>query len=234
MTKSKSSVTFLSIIAVVIVIVMNPVDSQLGKTCDVPDSLNSWDYYASKAIRQGKDWRNDIKTDSWQLRYSWSPTYCRKLGSNAHRTEQCRQKFAWIVHGLWAQSDSASNTRQHPRNCKDTSAISTQLLRENFCLMPDVKLMQKEWEKHGSCDFERPEQYFSHIHTLHDALTLPSLSQTLKLEQQSKGRLVTWMVNNNKKIGLKASHVKVFHRGRRLKEIAVCYDKRFKLARCGR
>lgn len=218
--------------SLVLLLVFGFTQAVLANSCKVPSNLKTWDYYAQKTVRSGKDWKNNVPTDYWQLVYSWSPSFCYSQGKRANRLEQCRQGFGLIVHGLWAQSVKAKSYRNHPRNCKDMPAINRNLLKENFCLMPDVKLMQKEWEKHGSCDFNKPDQYFDAIQSLNAQLTLPDKKTMTRLQKKSSAEIASWLVKNNKNIKLKKEYIKIQKKGKYLKDISFCYDLNFNFRNC--
>ena len=207
-------------------------------SCKVPTQLESWDYNSTKAINRGKDWRNSsVKTDYWMLSLSWSKAYCDKFTFGnipKDAQHQCRDNdFGLVVHGLWAQSRQAGkNHKAHPRNCRDTVAVPVKVLREHICQVPGIKLMQKEWEKHGSCDFSSPADYFGQTDMLYRQLKLPSREELLGLEYGSWKKVKQKILELNRDIGLRSEHLFVEFKKKRLREVRVCYDLRYKFTAC--
>ncbi|MEM8593929.1 MAG: hypothetical protein AAGF06_03815 [Pseudomonadota bacterium] len=220
------------LIALLLYTFLNIQSTYANDRCAIPNNLKTWDYYAQSSIRKGRDWKSNESTDYWKLVYSWSPTFCARKGNSAKQLAQCRQDFGLIVHGLWAQKSGTTNIRRHPRNCVDAPAVSKRILEDNFCLMPDVKLMQKEWEKHGTCDFKNPEEYFNAIQMLNKKIRMPDKQTVLSLESKSARELSQWLVDNNQGNGLSHEHINIRKSGRNLKEISVCFDKQFELRSC--
>ena len=198
--------------------------------CQLPTQLQTWDYDSSQAIRSGKDWQNKTtQTDYWMLSLSWSKAFCDKFTSGvvpAHAQHQCvSNKFGLIVHGLWAQSRAAGkNSKGHPRNCRNAPAISTQRMKEHLCEMPGVRLMQMQWEKHGTCDFNSAQDYLAKTSHLYRRLNLPDRETLEALEYSSWKRVKKKIVQMNASTGLRDEHVYVKFRKKRLHEVYICYD----------
>lgn|GEM_PF-2911070 len=201
--------------------------------CRLPDQIKAWDYRATEAIRRGKDWRNaQVKTDYWMLALSWSKAFCDQRRNDAN--PQCRDNaFGLILHGLWAQSRVAGrNYKGHPRNCVDAQAIPATLIRQYWCMIPGARLMQKAWEKHGTCDFKQPEAYLKQAKQLYEQLTLPTRAMLLTVERKRPSDIKQMMVKLNQRLGLKRKHIWVDMKQRRLREIRICYDLAFRFADC--
>ncbi len=201
--------------------------------CVIPENVEEYNYVAKE---NSKDWINkNIETDSFVLAISWSPAYCE--GSNKTTGHQCgpknKGKFGLIVHGLWGQSEHAEgNFKKHPRNCLDAPEISVSTLKQHLCMMPGVKLIQKEWEKHGTCDFSTPEEYLDKTRDLFTNLTIPSIEETKKVEYESWKKIADWFASHNKALKMEREHIFVQMKDRRLKEIRVCYNKSYHLKQC--
>jgi len=207
------------------------------QSCRLPRHFTPWDYDSTAAIDKGKDWRSTQKTDYWMLSLSWSKAFCDRFendGLPKQLYHQClHNKFGLVVHGLWAQSRKAgSNVKIHPRNCHDTSAIPAEQIQKYICEIPSVKLIQKEWEKHGSCDFSHSAQYLSKTSELFNQLKLPSREELLKLEYTSWKKVKQRIIQLNRSLGLNSEHVFVKFRKNRLQEVRVCYDLRYQFTSC--
>lgn len=207
--------------------------------CKVPPSLTSQNYDTIQSNERNRCLADTVarRPDYNMLVLSWSPNYCssQKVGAS-YKDEakfQCEtNKFGWVVHGLWGQSNNPQQcvanpeeadrkTPLHPRYCKgDLPKLPEAEIRAQMCTMPGAKLVQAQWEKHGACIFDTSSAYFAKIRELRAALQLPDsiMSQT---------QLFSWMRANNPALA-----------GRRLdynprtKELQVCYDKSWRHADC--
>lgn len=209
-----------------------------AESCRLPSTIRLWNYHADRAIADGRDWRNMfVPTDAWVLSLSWSSAFCDNLRQKrqfkAHAHQCGNNAFGLVVHGLWAQSAQANgNLRKHPRNCRDTKAISADTLQRYLCIIPDVHLMQIQWERHGTCDFRTPEQYFRQTTALFNQLTLPSAEQLKSMERNRATVIKRKFVELNRDSGLHSDSVWVVTRNGRLNEIRICYDPAFAFAAC--
>ncbi|WP_434355190.1 hypothetical protein NF212_10045 [Parasalinivibrio latis] len=168
---------------------------------------------------------NTTATDYFALVYSWAPGFCaykRSKGPLPDRLKlQCDSSntYGWVVHGLWAQSASAKKVEDQPRYCQgDLPQLPTYVVDAYLCMSPGRSLLQGEWEKHGSCDFENAEDYFAQTEELHSALTLPGNISDVHAAQE-------WMKRHNPSL-------KTLALGKIGHELAVCYDTDFNLMSC--
>jgi ribonuclease T2 len=106
------------------------------------------------------DFVNKKPADYYMPSLTWSPVFCTtSAGKSAANKFQCKENsFGMAVHGLWPQSSTAKNDRQHPRNSHTTTPIAAATLRQHLCTIPGVQLEQDEWAKHGTCAFDSPER----------------------------------------------------------------------------
>jgi ribonuclease T2 len=86
--------------------------------------------------------------DYFRLTLLWAPAYCEGRGRSDEF--ECTGSFNFIVHGLWPTSFKR-NSSSSPRSCRNEDKIPLDLIKKYFCIMPSEKLMQSEWEKHGTC-----------------------------------------------------------------------------------
>ena len=150
--------------------------------CNLKQDFKEYDYFMSK-----RDHKKDSETLSYVLDLSYSPVFCAyskkfKQHTNTYKHQCQDNKFGLVVHGLWGQGRSY---KHHPRNCKNTKAIRLSTSKQYLCIMPGIDLIQKEWEKHGTCDFETPELYLLKIQKLYSQLQLPSYYQLQQLHRSS-------------------------------------------------
>ena len=159
------------------------------------------------------------------------PTFCRSIPQWLSDTKfECSRSetFGLVVHGLWPQSSTARSLRDQPRNCFNAEQLSLNVIRRYYCLMPDEYLMQAEWEKHGSCFFATPAEYFDRIEILFNRLNLPNFRA-----MKSAGR--TAMRNEFLRLNpqLSSSALQVFVNDQNdLEEIRLCYDLQFRYRSC--
>ncbi|MBF0750868.1 MULTISPECIES: ribonuclease [unclassified Pasteurella] len=165
--------------------------------------------------------------DYYMLVLSWSPAFCasqrekygNELPSSVKYQCENNRTFGWVVHGLWPQNAKASSVADHPRFCQgDLPPLSKSLLEPYLSLSPGAKLLQGEWEKHGSCAFSSAEQYFAKEWALFSALRLPK-------EKLEKRELFRWMKQNNP--SLKNAYL-----GASRNELFICYDKQWQVIDC--
>lgn len=188
-----------------------------------------------KPLLEKVDCRNNIKPDSYVLALSWSPYHCAGVNANKDTSQQfqCRlNRFGFVVHGLWGQNDKAGGKCEQPRHC-DASLVSTQTVRDNLCTVPGVKLIQGEWQKHGTCSGMSQTAYFNKTRELWNALKQPDLSQLVNHKNMiSAGTIANAFVSANPNSGLFKSAIAVHSRNNKLQEVLICYDLNFKFSAC--
>ena len=96
-------------------------------------------------------------------------------GGIPHKFQCQDNQFGFVVHGLWGQENDGRGKCGHPRNC-GKSLVNEETIRETLCIVPSVKLIQGEWQKHGTCtSFKTPREYFGKIRELWGQLTKPDI-----------------------------------------------------------
>lgn len=165
--------------------------------------------------------------DYYMLALSWSPGFCdiqrEKYGDQLPYSSQYQcgnnRTFGWVVHGLWPQNANARTVSDHPRFCKgDLPALPKGLLAQYLAISPGEKLLQGEWEKHGSCAFDSAQQYFAKEQELFNALKLPN-------QKLSRDELFGWMKQHNPQ--LKNAYLRASRN-----ELFICYDKKWQVMNC--
>ncbi|MGK8945755.1 ribonuclease T2 family protein [Haemophilus influenzae] len=165
--------------------------------------------------------------DYYMLALSWSPGFCdiqrEKYGDQLPYSFQYQcgnnRTFGWVVHGLWPQNANARTVSDHPRFCKgDLPALPKGLLAQYLAISPGEKLLQGEWEKHGSCAFDSAQQYFAKEQELFNALKLPN-------QKLSRDELFGWMKQHNPQ--LKNAYLRASRN-----ELFICYDKKWQVMNC--
>lgn len=111
--------------------------------------------------------------DGYLLAMSWSPEYCRSRKDSAADRLQCGRanRFGFVLHGLWPESDRGGD----PRWCRPAEALPPALVRQHLCDTPSVQLMQREWAKHGTCAASSATGYFQAASMLYRAVRFPDM-----------------------------------------------------------
>ncbi len=171
-----------------------------------------------------------VPISGYTLALSWSPEFCR--GNRARGDMQCNGmngRFGFVLHGLWPESRSGPP----PQWCALTPRPSPDLLRRNLCMTPAPWLLEHEWAKHGSCMVRTPDAYFRTAGILWQSLRLPDADRLSRQNALNAGDLRTAFVMANPdwradQVGL------VLGRGGWLREMHLCYSRRFMPASCDR
>ena len=110
--------------------------------------------------------------DYYLLTLSWSPAYCagRQTSPNDPQCGSGRH-FAFVLHGLWPQYLKARNDSLWPQFCSDQPgpADPGSLLD----IMPSRKLIEHEWDKHGTCSGMDAKGYFGFARKQFSSVKIP-------------------------------------------------------------
>lgn len=92
--------------------------------------------------------------DSWLMALSWSPSYCL---AHPDDERQCRHKgYGFVLHGLWPQSRNGYG----PQHCSAQAQPDDATIQHALAFMPSHRLIEHEWETHGTCSGLAPADYF--------------------------------------------------------------------------
>jgi ribonuclease T2 len=161
--------------------------------------------------------------DYWLLSLSWSPQYCvNNLGD-----AQCRQSYAFVVHGLWPQNEVG-----YPSKCGPSESVSRDWIERMLPLMPSRKLIQHEWRTHGTCSGMSMDDYFMTVERAHRKIVIPQVYREPKEYISTTAEEIqrNFLAVNP---GLTPETIALQCSGRYLKEVRICYDKNFKFRSCG-
>jgi ribonuclease T2 len=110
--------------------------------------------------------------DFYLLVLSWSPTHCSSdAGRGRDDDLQCRsgRPYGFVLHGLWPQYE-----RGWPEFCRtDERDVSGSNMTAALKLSPSEKLVQHEWEKHGTCSGLSQDDYFAAAALAVDSIKVP-------------------------------------------------------------
>jgi len=166
---------------------------------------------------------------SYTLAASWSPDYCKTSGDTA--SPQCsgrNGRFGFVLHGLWPEAAFGPG----PQWCSSLQP-SVPELRANLCITPSPDLLAHEWAKHGSCMARTPVQYFRAAAILWRSLHWPDVDRLSRKDGLTVRDLREAFVAENPawrpdQVGV------VLSRTGWLREMRLCYSRRFLPARCDR
>lgn len=195
-------------------------------SCSLPGSLP-----AARMVKV--DCQVDAPVTGYVLALSWSPAFCDSAAGQRDSNDfQCRDnQFRWVVHGLWPQNFDAKGARcSQPRHCQAT-LVDAATVRDNLCIMPGVQLIQGEWQKHGSCAFDAPADYFSDIQQLWQRIQRPPLESLAQGGRIRSAAIKQAFIALNP--GLRSDDMLVqAGKNNRFNEIFICLDKQGQFRRC--
>lgn len=170
--------------------------------------------------------------DYYLLSLSWSPQHCATRGQRARPDDsQCgvSASFGFIVHGLWPQYAA----RGYPESCALSQGVAPALAQRVMQVMPSQRLIQHEWEKHGTCSGLSQDEYFGHAMRLFSGLRFPprfaSASEPFTLTSDALRKEV---LAENPALPPDGSSVAVACYRGYLSELRLCYSKDFRPQAC--
>lgn len=166
--------------------------------------------------------------DYYALSLSWSPQYCAQSGSATRDDSQCSpgRRYGFVVHGLWPQYE-----RGWPQFCSTGNRLPNSLIHKLLAIMPNEKLIQHEWEKHGTCSGLAPAEYFQAVEDAFRRLQIPVEYKTpIKEIRVQPDDLKRRFAEANP--GLKEESLAIFCSGRFLSEVRVCMTRDLKPHAC--
>ncbi len=106
--------------------------------------------------------------DYYVLSLSWAPTYCL---THADDGAECSGKgYGFVLHGLWPQYDAGG----FPENCPTQFELPADAASKGRTIYPSERLMQHEWQAHGTCSGLDALNYFRTADRATAALQIPA------------------------------------------------------------
>ncbi|MDA7946939.1 MAG: ribonuclease T2 [Hyphomicrobiaceae bacterium] len=174
---------------------------------------------------------NPGQFDYYVLALSWSPTYCAEEGRK-RREVQCngQRPYAFVLHGLWPQYKKG-----WPENCDigHKPWVPRVLIDAMLDIMPSPRLVIQQYRKHGTCSGLTPEAYYDLSRRLHDAIKIPAryLSPNNPIQVSPKEIENDFLKTNR---DLTPAMISIScRRGKRLREVRICFSKEGRLTACG-
>jgi ribonuclease T2 len=171
--------------------------------------------------------------DYYVLALSWSPTYCasdRGRGS----AFQCGsgRRYAFVVHGLWPQYREG-----WPQYCaRQEARVAEPLVAAMLDIMPSPRLVQHQWNKHGTCTGLAPGDYFALTRRLYDELRIPArYIQPGRTIEVSVRRFIADFLATNRDLARNMISVQCGNRRdrARLAELRICFSPDGAFSACG-
>ena len=167
----------------------------------------------------------------YTMALSWSPEFCKPRQGQRSHALQCsgrNGRFGFVVHGFWPDSG-----RTWPQWCPTKRRPTGIDIARQLCLSPSARLVERQWAKHGSCMAKRPETYYEVTRILWNSYRWPDYDRISREDALTAGRIREAFVSANKGWFAEAVGVHLNERGW-LEELRLCYNKRFRPARCDR
>ena len=222
-------------ILLILLLLTSSVSALARNFCNVPENLD-----IPKV--QDVDNKKEGPIDSYVLAISWSPQFCSTSAGKSDESKfQCKlNKFGFVVHGLWGQNDNAKDDlKDHPRHCNpsksgDAIVVDSKIIEQNICTMPSTKLIQGEWQKHGTCTSMSQVNYFGKINELYNSLYMPDMANIVNEKNETTVlSIVSQILLLNREKNIPSDSI-VIRTGKNnvLNEIFICYDTNFNFKAC--
>ena len=166
--------------------------------------------------------------DFYVLALSWSPTWCAANDRDA-RTEQCDLDAdnRFVVHGLWPQFE-----RGYPASCRaDERDVPRRYADALLPIMPSRRLIEHQWDKHGSCSGLSQVEYFATLAHAWKRVAIPG-----KLKRLRRGERIPpdeiealFSIANP---GLTEAGIAVSCKRGQLAEVRICMDRNLQYRAC--
>ena len=170
--------------------------------------------------------------DYYVLSLSWSPQFCATRGKQARPDDpQCGvgASFGFVLHGLWPQYSA----RGYPESCSVGTTPDAALVQRMLRIMPSPRLIQHEWDKHGTCSGLPAEQYFANTEQLMAGVQIPPRYRApTEPLRTSLSSLRAELLAQNPALPQDGSSVAVVCQGEFLQEVRLCYEKDFRPRPC--
>lgn len=160
--------------------------------------------------------------DYYMLTLSWSPEHCAEMPSDKRQCGEGKH-YGFVVHGLWPQYDKG-----YPDSCSTTPAVPEAVVQEMLPIMPSEKLIQHEWEKHGTCSGKTVGDYFGLIKSTFQTIKIPATYANPSLPvSTSSAQIRKQFLASNPKLQLTVACKDEY-----LQEVRLCFDKAMQPTAC--
>jgi len=132
-----------------------------------------------------------------------------------------------VLHGLWPQYAKGG----FPATCS-TQGLDADDKALAKTVFPSDKLVEHEWQKHGTCSGLQPKDYIQAADTAHKSVAIPTLLQPGKNKRTMATANVTQSLLDANP-ALTRQGLALLCTGKELSEVRVCLDKDLKPMACG-
>jgi ribonuclease T2 len=164
--------------------------------------------------------------DYFLLSLSWSPSYCL---THAEDRAQCSKGYGFVLHGLWPQNADGG----YPENCAADAPLPAAAAARGSTLFPSPRLMQHEWQRHGSCTGLDALGYFDTADRALAVVKIPAMFEAPRGNQSlSAANIIAAFRAANPR--LPPDGLVVACNRAELSEVRVCLSKGLVFTACGR
>lgn len=166
--------------------------------------------------------------DYYVLSLSWSPQYCASAPARDDHFQCQHRKYGFVVHGLWPQYRGGSRSYCKSR---EPRSVGTEILRETIAIMPSKKLINHQWNKHGTCSGLDQERYFAATRQAFESLEMPEAVVQGRLTRTNRRGLLAAIRENNPKVPESAFVLRCDSAD--FAELRVCFSRDLEPTPCG-
>lgn len=160
--------------------------------------------------------------DYYLLNLSWSPEFCYSHPN----APECGRHSTLVLHGLWPQNTDGT----YPQDCSE--APGPRNPAEYSDIYPDAKLLDHEWQTHGTCSGLSPDAFFQTARAAFESVKVPAkLANLQKQISLSPNEILNLVAESNP--GLPVESLALSCGNNYLTAIEVCMDKRLHPIACG-
>lgn len=162
--------------------------------------------------------------DYYLLSLSWSPQYCGDHSADPDNAEQCvTHPRGFVAHGLWPQNAEGG----WPASCRPSIPLPPALISQMIPIMPSQRLIQHEWDKHGSCSGLSAEDYFTQVGDAFRKVQIPPALQAPHSQvTASVARIKQMFAEANPGLSDKMIIVKCVGKKRIVSDVRFCMDRK--------
>jgi ribonuclease T2 len=165
--------------------------------------------------------------DYYVLSLSWAPTYC--LTHPDDGAECSGRGYGFVLHGLWPQYDGGG----YPERCSSQFSLTPEAASKGRTIYPSERLMQHEWQEHGTCSGLDASSYFLTADRATSAVKIPRPLETPGRDQElTASQIVELFVSANP--GMPGEAMTVACSRADLSEVRICLTKDLAPRACGR
>ena len=163
--------------------------------------------------------------DYYLLSLSWSPSYCLIHPEDA---SQChRRGYGFVLHGLWPQYEGGG----YPQDCATSAVLTAQAFALARTIYPSPKLIEHEWQRHGTCSGLDALGYFRTADAALAVVRIPPVFAAPATDQQLDVETIRrrFLAANP---SMPADGLSVRCSRGELTEVRVCLSRELKVRRC--